>query len=80
MASLVVEQKILGELSDSVLTTNIISQQNDATIDAIAGEEPQDTMRRMEIQNRLETKQEVLQAMKDYQELRHPLTHGENDD
>ncbi len=73
MASLVVEQKILGELSDSVLTQNIIRSTEDEVIDDIAGEKPQDAEKRKEIQHRLKIKQEVLTTVREYQKQRNPI-------
>lgn len=66
MASLVVEQKIMGQLPKSILTMALIRDVKEDVIDHIVREKPEDAKRRVEIERGLKTMREVLQRMKEY--------------
>ncbi|KUI57398.1 Dynamin-1-like protein [Cytospora mali] len=66
VASLVVEQKIMGQLSKKILTMTLIRDQDEKMIEDIAGEKPEDAKKRKDIERDLKTMREVRQTMEEY--------------
>ncbi|KAI1824319.1 P-loop containing nucleoside triphosphate hydrolase protein [Xylaria intraflava] len=75
VASLVVERKIMAQLSKKILTMVLIRDQDEQVIEKIAGERPEDAKKRTEIERELKIMREVLQDMEKYRNPTHDTTH-----
>ncbi|KAJ2982481.1 hypothetical protein NUW58_g6431 [Xylaria curta] len=75
VASLVVEQKVMGQLSEKIITQTHIRGMDDKKIEGIAGERPDDAKKRQEIERDLNTMRDVLKTMEDYRKASHHDMH-----
>ncbi|KAK4233413.1 P-loop containing nucleoside triphosphate hydrolase protein [Achaetomium macrosporum] len=72
VASLVVEQRILGQLPDAVFNEKIVRGMSDEDVNKIAGEKPNDAEKRNAIDRDLKTLRVVLKTMQEYQNASQP--------
>ncbi|KFA45306.1 hypothetical protein S40293_08184 [Stachybotrys chartarum IBT 40293] len=63
--SLVIEHKIMGKLSQEVLTMKLVRDMDETQIESIAGERPEDKKIREKIESDLKTMREVLRVIEE---------------
>jgi Mg2+ and Co2+ transporter CorA len=75
VASLIVERKVMGQLSKKVLTQTLIEDAKEKLIEDIAGERPEDAKKRKDIERDLHTMRDVLKTMEEYLNASHDIEH-----
>jgi hypothetical protein len=68
VASLVVEQRIMAQLPDAILTERIVRAMTEDKVNEIADERPQDAKKRKNLDRDLTTMREVLRTMEEYRD------------
>lgn len=75
VASLVVEQKIMGPLPNNILTMKLVRDEDEKEVEKIVQEKPGDAKARKDAEEGLKTMREVLQTMEEYIESGHRMAH-----